>query len=251
METYLICPDIHVNHHDPKFIKLTIKIIHELKRSKTARLKGFISLGDGLDLGQISSYDKNPAYKNTISDDIAVYNKIIDNWSDAMPKGSVMHFCQGNHEVRMERFLAKHAKEYHDLVQPLQELLRFKERNKEGKHHWVWHKYGNYKSLKIGDCWITHGYLYGKNVCADIINKYKHSCITGHVHRVGMIREGNLYAATLGHGSLEEHTTHTAGPTNWAQAIGVLTLLNSGETDLEIINVRQGCGVFRGKKLKA
>lgn len=250
MKTYILCPDIHINHHDPKFISLSIKIINFLKEFKTAPLNGFISLGDGLDLGQISVYDKNPAYKNTIADDIKIYNKIIDNWSDAMPRNSDMHFIQGNHELRLEKFLARNAKEYHEIVQPLQDLLKFPERNKLGKQRWHWHRYTNYKSLKIGDCWIMHGYLYGKNVCADIITKYKHSCITGHVHRVGMIREGNLYAATLGHGSLEEQTTHTGGPTNWGQALGVLTLLDDNTTDLEIIHVKEGKCHFRGKIIK-
>lgn len=251
MKTYLICPDIHVNSHDPKFIALSLEIIKYLKRLKDAPLKGFISLGDGLDLAQISSYDKDPSSRSTVSDDIKIYNEIIDDWSDAMPDSSEMHFCQGNHDLRLEKFIARHAKEYHDLIQPLQELLKFKERNKEGKHRWHWHKYKNYKSLKIGDVWIMHGYLYGKNVCADILTKYKHSCITGHVHRTGMIREGNLYAATLGHGSLEEKTSHLGGPTNWSQALGVLTLSKDNSTDLEIIHVKDGKAVFRGKYFQA
>jgi hypothetical protein len=244
---FIVLPDIHCDYEDPKFINISIKIIEELKASKASRLKGFVSLGDGLDFFQLSTYDKDPARKNTIGQDIEHYNKIIDRWSDAMPSGCDMHFLQGNHELRAERYIARQAKELHDIVPLLPTLLKFGERK---KHHWHWHKYSNWRSLVIGNCALFHGFYFGKNVAMDALAKYKMSCIFGHVHRTQFIREGNIFAASLGHGSLEHKTQHTPAPTNWSQGIGVLTVLPSGKTELEIIHVDNGVACFRGKVIR-
>ncbi len=247
---FIVIPDIHSNHEDPKFINISIKIIEELKASKASQLKGFISLGDGLDFWQISTYDKDPSKKNTIGQDIAHYNKIIDRWSNAMPKDSDMHFLQGNHELRLERYISRHAKELHDIVRPLPDLLKFPERNNDGKHKWHWHKYSNWKSLVIGDCALFHGFYFGKNVAMDALAKYKMSVCFGHVHRSQVVWDGDNFAATFGHGSLEHKTQHSPSPSNWSQGIGILTLLPNGKTNIEIIHIQNSMGVFRGKIIK-
>jgi UDP-2,3-diacylglucosamine pyrophosphatase LpxH len=251
LKTFLVVPDIHCPSHDPKFIKLTLKIIDTLKQSKTAPLKGLVSLGDGLDFHQISTYDKDPSRRNTIGDDIIEYNHIINAWSSAMPRGSDMHFIQGNHELRLERYIARNAKDLFEVVRSLPELLRFPQRNGEGKHRWHWHPYSKWNSCKIGDCVLMHGFYYNQHVAMTNLAKYRTNVICGHVHRYQGVTDGVHYSYTLGHGSDEDQTAHQPTPTGWQQALGVLTLDNKGKTSLEVVLINNGEAVFRGSKIQA
>ena len=243
IKRFLVCPDIHVPLHDKQFISLTIKIIKMIKPD------GFVSLGDGLDFHQISSYDKDPARKNTIGDDIAEYNQIINQWSAAMPKGSVMHFLSGNHETRLQRYVSKNARDLFEICRPIQELLRFPQRNAEGKHRWIWHPYEKWNSLRVGNCTLMHGFYYNQHVAMTALAKYKTSIIFGHTHRFQMVTDGNHFACSLGHGSNEKMTAHQPTPTGWQQALGILTVVN-GITTLEPILVNNGRCVLYGKEMQ-
>lgn len=245
MRSWLVVPDIHVPFHCKRYINLTIKIL------KSHSFAGIVQLGDAIDAWQLSTYDKDPARRNTILDDISEYNEILNKWSRCLSRGSVIHQCEGNHSYRLHRYISRNARDLHDIVRPIPELLHIKERNAAGGVQFKWHPYNKWNSCQIGDCVLFHGFYFNQHVAMTNLNKYRVSTISGHTHRLQYVSDGTHFAVSLGHGSDEHLTAHQPTPTGWQQAMAVLNVDKEGKTSVEIISVKDGKAVFRGKVYEA
>jgi len=241
LKTYLIVPDLHFPYQCPLYMKLVIKIL------KSIQFQGIVQLGDALDFWQLSTYDKDPARRNTIGDDIAEWNETLVKWASLLPRNAEIHLLEGNHEFRLHRYVARHARDLHEIVRPMPDLLRLKERNAAGHVNFVWHHYNKWNSLMLGDCVLLHGYYFNQHVAMTNLAKYRCNTISGHTHRVQHVSDGVHYAVSLGHGSDERLTAHMPTPTGWTQALGILTVDNDGKTSFELITVKDGKAVIRGK----
>lgn len=242
MKTYLIIPDLHIPYHCPLFFKLTLKLLKDI------RFNGIVQLGDALDFWQLSTYDKDPSRKNTIQDDIDDWNEMLTKWSNLLYRNSEIHLLEGNHSYRLHRYIARHAKDLHEIIRPLPDLLHLKTRNETGPVVFKWHPYNKWNSCQIGDCTLLHGFYYNQHVAATNLAKYRRNIICGHTHRVQYISDGIYYSVTLGHGSDESHTSHQPTPTGWTQSLGILTVKDDGSTSIEIIVVKDGKAIVRGKQ---
>lgn len=242
MKTYLVISDLHVPSHCPKYVALITKVIRLLKPD------GLVQTGDFVDWWQISTYDKDPARKNTIVDDIKEFEKILVGWAKELKRGDI-HIVCGNHENRLSRYTARHAKELHEIVKSIPQMLELKEKNAAGSIKYHWHPYHRWNSCKIGDCVIMHGYYFNQHTASTNLLKYKTNILCGHTHRVQLFTDGVHYSATLGHGSNEKETAHSPCPTGWQQAFGILNVLDNGKTSLDIILVNDGKAVVYGKAL--
>jgi predicted phosphodiesterase len=243
LKTYLIIPDLHIPFHCPKYLKLVTKILKHL------RPNGIVQLGDALDFWQLSTYDKDPARKNTIGDDIAEWNAVIGQWMALLPRNGEIHLLEGNHEFRLHRYVARHARDLHEIVRPLPSLLNIKERNAASSITVKWHPYTKWSSCRIGDCTLLHGFYFNAHVAATNLAKYRTNVICGHTHRLQHVADGVHYSVTLGHASDEIQTAHQPTPTGWTQALAILTVDDAGKTGVEVITVNQGKAVVRGKSL--
>lgn len=244
MKQYLIVPDIHVPYHDPKFIAFITRLLAHLKKS--GNLKGLAQLGDFVDFFQISTYPKDPSRRNTITDDMADYTTIMNEWASYLPRGGEYLQLEGNHEARLQRYISQNARDIYELVTSVGSYLKSRYKGQATFH---WHPYKRWNSCSIGDVTLLHGFYYNQHTAATNLAKYKTSVICGHTHRVQMISDGVHYSATLGHGSDEKETAHSPTPTSWQQACGVLTVDSKGKTALEIILVNGGKGVYGGKSI--
>lgn len=245
MKQFLIVPDLHFPYECQKYLKLTYKIL------KSQRFDGIVQLGDALDFWQLSTYDKDPSRKNTIMDDIDHWNKTLCKWSSLLPRNAEIHLLEGNHEFRLHRYIARHARDLHEIVRPMSELLNLKERNASGGAVFRWHPYAKWSSCQIGDCTLLHGFYFNTHVASTNLAKYRRNLICGHTHRVQFVSDGVYFSASLGHASDENLTAHQPTPTGWQQAMGVLTLNSENKTSIEIILVNDGKAVFRGKHFQA
>lgn len=243
IKTYLVIPDIHVPYHCPKFIKLSNKIIKEVNPD------GLIQCGDFVDAFQISTYSKDPGRKNFLVDDINDFKQILNEWARNLKTGANIHLLEGNHEVRLSKYVASHCRDLHGLVPDWPTLLGLDLRNKASRHKWHWHPYHKWNSCQIGDCTIMHGFYYNQHCAATILNKYRTNTISGHTHRVQYIMDGQHYAISLGHGSNESETAHQPTPTGWEQAMALLHVDNQGKTSVDILRVKNGRTVVYGKAI--
>lgn len=241
MKQYLIISDLHIPYHCRKYIRLTYKLLKDI------RFHGIVQLGDALDFWQLSTYDKDPSRKNTILDDLSDWEGVLTKWSSLLPRNAEIHLLEGNHEFRLHRYVARHAKEIHEIVRPLPELLRLKERTASGNVIFKWHPYHKWNSLMLGDCVLMHGFYFNTHTAMTNLKKYRCSTISGHTHHVQYVSDGTHYACSLGHGSNQTLTAHTPCPPEWTQALGILTVKDDGTTSLEVIIVKDGKAVVRGK----
>lgn len=241
MKTFLVLPDLHFPYHDSTYIELTYKIL------KSARFDGLIQLGDALDFWQLSTYDKDPSRRNTIMDDVREWEDTIVRWCRYLPKGAEMHLLEGNHEHRLSKYIARHAREIHEAVKTLPEMMKLREKNETGHVKIKWHKYTKWDSCSIGDVTCLHGFYFNQHTAATNLARYRCSTISGHTHRLQYVMDGSHYALSLGHGSDEDMTAHQPTPTGWQQAMAVVTLDDRGKSSVEILTVRDGRMVWRGK----
>jgi Calcineurin-like phosphoesterase len=241
LKTYLIVPDLHYPYQCPLFVKLTFKLLKDI------RFNGIVQLGDALDFWQLSTFDKDPARKNTIGDDIDEWNELLTKWASLLYRNSEIHLLCGNHEYRLDRYVSRHARELHEIVPPMVALLRIKERNAAGSVVFKWHPYNKWNSLMLGDCIFLHGFYFNQHTAMTNLKKYRANTVSGHTHRVQFVTDGTHYACSLGHGSDELKTAHQPTPTEWTQALGILTVKDDGSTAFEIAIVKEGKAVVRGK----
>ena len=234
---YIIIPDIHCPYHDPSYIAVVERLTRIIRKS--GQLTGIVQLGDFVDFWQVSSYPKDPSRRETVVEDLDTYLEVVRRLCKAMGPG-VWHQIEGNHEERLGRFVASHAAPIHQLVTSVEQYI--KERFPK-QVRFVWHPYKKWKSCRLGDCYLMHGYYYNQHVAMTHLAKYKRSTIFGHTHRLQYVSDGEHFAATLGPGSLEETTSHTPTPTGWSQAIGVLTV-DRGVSSLQVVRVRDGRGWY-------
>lgn len=241
MKSYLVIPDLHIPYQCQLYMKLIIKIL------KFYPFSGIVQLGDALDFWQLSTYDKDPCRRNTIGDDISEWNETLVKWASLLPRNEEIHLLEGNHEFRLHRYVARHARDLHEIVRPMPDLLRLKERNASGHVKFAWHPYQKWNSLMLGDCVLLHGFYFNQHTAMTNLKKYRCSTVSGHTHRVQYVTDGTHFAASLGHGSDEVKTAHQPTPTEWTQCLGILTIDNDGKSSLEIITVKDGKAVIRGK----
>jgi predicted phosphodiesterase len=246
MKHYVIVSDIHCPYQCPMYAKFIERLLIHLKNKNNSVLKGIVQLGDFVDFFQISSYPKDPSRKNTIAEDMDCYVKVMNSWASHLPVGGEYHQIEGNHENRLSRFISQSAPAIHELVVSVKDYLK---QRFVSKGKFFWHEYKNWKSCKIGNVVLMHGFYYNTHVAATNLAKYKVSTIFGHTHRFQYVTDGDIFSCTLGHGSDEGETAHQPTPTSWNQACGVLTILPNGTTHFEPILIKNGKGVYGGKQI--
>jgi len=129
------------------------------------------------------------------------------------------------------------------MVKTIEEILDLDNK----LHRTTYHKHERWNSCRIGDVVCHHGFYYNRHLAASLLDKYNCKFIQGHSHRAQLIYRGDIWACSLGHGSLPE-VYHLPVPSGHTQCVGELSLLD-GVGSLVIIPVDDGRAVYRGKLL--
>lgn len=240
---WIVFPDIHCDYHDPRYIHLLKKVI------KIVKPYGVAQLGDFADCWQISNYDRNPARKNTVYDDLMVYSGILDQITAVMQPGTHFYQLEGNHEDRLRRYTWGKAPELSQMVRPMADILAFQDRNRDGRVHFKWFPIAQWDACKIGDAVLHHGHYFNQHVAVGNLSRYPCKLITGHTHRFQYASNGKYWSVSLGHGAREDLIMHTPVPSNWQKCMGILTVLD-GVCSFEPILVYDDICVLRGEVIK-
>lgn len=183
----LICPDVHLPYHHKQSWETFLEVARKWKPDK------LVFLGDLLDLYEVSAHLKDPEVRIPLKLELSLANERIDE-VEAIGISDVT-ICEGNHENRMKRYLAKNAPELAGMVR-VQELLRVRERG------WKWVPYGRHFTL--GKLHFTHDVGFsGENAAKQSLAAFGGNIVFGHTHRaVG------YYASTV---NGERHVGWTMG----------------------------------------
>lgn len=112
-ERYLILSDIHVPDQDNGLIKPLIDFINYYKPTHVD------FLGDFFNFTKISSYAQDPFYKTTLVEEIEEGKELLRIFTKAIQKnhrGAEITFFEGNHENRLNKFIAKNAPQLAELL---------------------------------------------------------------------------------------------------------------------------------------
>lgn len=175
LKKLLIIPDSHIPYHDKKAVQLLYKV------AKSYKPDIIVVLGDYADFYSVSSHSKDPNRVNKLEYELQAVNAELDELDSLKAKQKV--FIAGNHENRLERYLAEKAPELFNVV-TIPELLKLKQRK------WT---YVPYKmDYKIGQVYWTHDVgTAGRSAVFNALGTYQGNIVTGHTHRLAYIIEGN------------------------------------------------------------
>ncbi len=166
----LIIPDTHVPYHDQEAWALM------LRAARVFQPDGIVHLGDLADFYAVSFHSKDPARKECLRDECGEVKRALDP-VDALPSVKWKKITKGNHEFRLERFIAEKAPELHGLVET-DKLLEFRERG------WDVIPYG--QSVKIGHMHFTHDEgTSGPLAHIKAGATFEGSVVIGHTHAMG------------------------------------------------------------------
>lgn len=246
-DNWLFVPDTHVDYHDRAAWALALGV------SRALRPDGVCILGDFLDCYAVSFHEKSPSRAGRLVDEIDAANRCLDELEAASPSARQRVFIEGNHENRLNRYIASNAKALHGMPGlTIREALRLDERG------WAWVPY--HEHCTIGDTAVTHdGGRAGVYAVRQTMMAMGQSLIIGHVHRVASQHESTLDGrAMVGHsfGWLGSHAEvdyrHRAlARREWPHAVGVGTIDASGVLHSHAVPFVGGRAVVFGQEVRA
>lgn len=213
LKKILIIPDTHLPYHDKKAVQLLYKVARSFQPNI------IVTLGDYADFYSVSSHSKDPNRVNKLEKELEVVNENLDILDSFKAKRKV--FIAGNHENRLERYLADKAPELFNVV-TIPELLKLKKRGWE---------YVPYKmDIKIGQLYYTHDVgVAGRNAAYSALATYQGNIVTGHTHRMCYAIEGNAKGKPhvtavlgwLGDAKQADYMHRVKASRDWALGFGV------------------------------
>lgn len=243
IKKYVIIPDVHVPYHDKKSWALLLKSIAAIKPY------GIVILGDFLDNYCVSSHSKDPNRAVDLKWEVGEAKKLLGELNKIE---GVEHkiFIAGNHENRLERYLAERAPALFNIVKT-EELLELT------KNGW---KYVDYKDYyRIGKVNFTHDTgKAGKYAHYQSLADFQASVVIGHTHRFGYAIEGNAKGKPhvtamlgwLGDVSQIDYMHRIKAMRDWAQGFGIGYLLDNGNMHITPVPIIEHSVIVEGKLIK-
>lgn len=172
---YLVIPDCHFPYVNREAWNLMLHV------ARSVRVYGIIILGDFVDCYAVSTHERSPMRKLSMVEEIDSANAALDELDTL---GAVdKRFLSGNHEVRIERYLANQAAALQGFI-TTQALLGLKRRK------WEFVPYRD--STRVGAMHFTHETgTAGERAHLDAQNAFEGNVIIGHTHGLRMSYRGN------------------------------------------------------------
>jgi len=170
-KTYLVTSDHHVPHQNVPAVKAILKMMDDIK------FDGFFILGDYLDCGCISHWNKTrhkTVEGQRLKQDFIAGNALLDEFDKRLPKGAEKYYLQGNHEKWLEDIIEEYPAL--DGLLDLDSALFLEKRG---------YKYTKYNGfVHLGRLNLTHGIYAGGNPVKKHIDECKTNILFGHTHTI-------------------------------------------------------------------
>lgn len=216
----LILPDSHHPFNDKKAWSLVLDVARGWKPDT------IVLLGDLADFYAVSFHPKSPARKANLEHEVAAVNEALDQIDALGARRKV--FCAGNHERRLERYLAQNAPALWGMMN-LQQIFRIKERG-----GWEWVEYMQH--TRVGNTFFTHDFGdCGMNAHNTARQTMGAPVVIGHTHRLSMsyvtradgeVISGAMFGHLLDLESVDYLSRGKAG--NWTLGFGIGHITTDG-----------------------
>ncbi len=237
---WLLIPDTHAPFHD------SIAWRCMLNAARVARPDGIVVIGDFADFYAVSFHEKNPARSSRLVDELPCINERLDELDSLGARTKV--FCRGNHEARLDRYIAENAKALLGFPG-----LSMNDAFRLTKRGWVDVPY--LATYAVGDCVFTHTITKygGQNAHRNIRDAYNTNAVQGHTHKLSWEIRGDFFGGsrvgmTIGSlmsFDLVEHEHKAKAAKEWHHGFGLGTLDHeTGRMHLQPIAITHGrCSV--------
>lgn len=186
-KSVLVISDLHFPFHDKRAIETAVNY--------RDNIDCVIVLGDMLDMYAMSKFDKDPSYKK-IEDEIAIGKKFMEYLRNKFKQAQII-FLEGNHDVRLKRYLWRNAAALAGV-----EALKLESMLDLVKYQVKFYENGNI--LKLGGLHLIHGNESGMkgggiNVARTMLLRAFDNILFGNFHRTQEMserdRSGKEFAA--------------------------------------------------------
>ncbi len=228
----LFIPDVHVPYHSKLAWRTALAVAQHWQPT------AIVVLGDFLDLMCVSSHPKKPGVALSLEHEISAGRECLDQ-VDALG-ARYRYYVAGNHEARLNRYIAKHAPMFDDLLS-VRELLGLDERG------WRHTPYGD--GLTLGELYITHDLgLAGKYAVRRSVDAAWQSTVIGHVHRAEVVYQKNALGKVvkgasfgwLGEPKYADYMKVRVRQRQWTHAVGICHMDASGKADISVVPIENG-----------
>lgn len=237
----VIVPDSHGQSVAQRAMQLFLSDLKELTPDE------IVLLGDHVDCSGIFTHHKK-SYREEMEysylRDIEYAKFFLDAVQDCAP-GADIHYLEGNHELRVEKWAVNTFDNPHDAGYFLSafspvKLLDLDERGI--KFYRMGEKYDNINlpgTILLGKCYFTHGIAANKFATAKHLERFGGNVVHGHTHRMQAHMTRTVAAGEIGAwcpGTLSELQPmymHT-NPSEWSHGYAIQLVSESTGTFLHI-----------------
>lgn len=236
--TIMVWPDTHAPYHDPEAVAVALAVL------KAVKPDALVILGDFFDCYSVSRFPKDPARKTRLRDELDGGLPILDAISaSGVP---LVHFLQGNHEVRIESLIEQQAPALHGMIS-LRKEMRIAERG----WHWT-----NYKqSLKLGRMLYSHDFgRSGVHAAYQGLSDIGGNICFGHTHKLGTSYRGHhtaLNCGWLGDVGAVDYRHADIARREYQLGFGLVDEAPDGCVWPQAVAIVKGAAMVRGKRVTA
>jgi predicted phosphodiesterase len=240
-QTFLVTSDYHVPEHNMTAIKSILYMMDDVK------FDGFINLGDFMDLGCISHWNKQKKLTSEgmkLREDYIEGNAILDEFDKRLPEGSQKYFMYGNHEDWYYQFIELNPS-LEGLFEPKHEL-HLAERGYK-----VYDRYNDIFS--IGKLSFTHGIYAGLHYAKKHLDELSTNIMFGHLHsgrlrfKSSAAKQLSLAGYALGCLCDMSPDYMRNRPNDWTHGFAVVYFFEDGSFDVDLKRIVKGKFVYNGK----
>lgn len=244
LQRVLFIPDCHIPYHDVRAFECMLKAAHEFKPDKV------VLLGDFLDCYSVSDFSKDPARGYKFKDELNAGSAALSNLGDLGAKEKIYIF--GNHEDRLDRFIADKAPQLHGLVS-IENSLALKARG--------WKTISYKDHFKLGELFITHDTgRSGRYAIYQSMADFGDNVIIGHTHRLSYVVEGTARGTAhvgasfgwLGDFNKVNYMHTIRAKRDWAHGFGIGYMEpGTGVVHVQPVPIVNGKCVLEGKLVRS
>lgn len=236
----VVASDIHVPYHDRKVVAAWMQFLKDFKPDE------LVLNGDIADMHAASSHGDAHS-EHLIIDEILALNEFLDDVQKVVGPKCKIHYCLGNHEDRLPRYIEQNAPNMRGMM-TIPQAAQLKQRKI------TWSDYGkvHFLSDKLG---VTHGIFHGTHYAKETLVRYGTSIIVGHAHRpqihtMGVAGEdASAIRGCFGLGCMipVDDVPYLKGPSGWSNGFGVFYIRRDGTFTPYVINMARQQFVWNGK----
>lgn len=225
----LLVPDLHAPFHSTTAWALALRC------AKAFNPSNVVILGDFVDFYAVSDHLKNPSVKQDLRKEVLAGKACLRQLNTATSNAVSRVYCAGNHEYRLDRYLARNAPQVAHAVRT-DELLGLREAG------WEYVPYRS--SFRLGKLNITHdiggagGAAHTKAAAV-----YGDNVVIGHVHRMGISYSSTpggdphvgMVPGWLGDPDAIDYMHNDVVKATWMHGIGIAYIMENGDAHCHCI----------------